>query len=217
MIYKGKELEEHKGKNGKNFIDLTGKTFGEWFVICRAPNHITIGGTIISEFWCECSCGYILKIRSKRLRTLGNDRCKRCAVIKSGKERAKFYNDIPIDTFNKIEIQAKKRNLEFNITIKELWSLFLKQNKKCALSGIDIGFCVKQSIYKTNGWKARWVHTASLDRIDNSRGYTIDNIQWVHKDLNYMKQDYSEEYCYNMWKKYIEVYEKKIIDNQQFT
>lgn len=40
---------------------------------------------------------------------------------------------------------------------------------------------------------------ASLDRIDSKKDYTIDNVQWVHKDLNYMKQDFTEEefinYC----------------------
>lgn len=34
--------------------------------------------------------------------------------------------------------------------------------------------------------------TASLDRIDSSRGYEIDNIQWVHKDVNKMKMGLSQ-------------------------
>jgi hypothetical protein len=29
--------------------------------------------------------------------------------------------------------------------------------------------------------------TASLDRINNSLGYSVDNIQWVHKAINRMK------------------------------
>ena len=35
--------------------------------------------------------------------------------------------------------------------------------------------------------------TASLDRIDSSKGYTEDNIQWVHKDVNQMKMDLPEQ------------------------
>ena len=35
--------------------------------------------------------------------------------------------------------------------------------------------------------------TASLDRIDSSRGYVIDNIQWVHKDINWLKNDWSQK------------------------
>ena len=34
--------------------------------------------------------------------------------------------------------------------------------------------------------------TASLDRIDSSKGYTIDNVQWVHKKVNMMKKDMSD-------------------------
>ncbi len=47
--------------------------------------------------------------------------------------------------------------------------------------------------------------TASLDRIDSSGNYTENNIQWVHKDINKMKNVFSMdqliEYC------------KKIVDH----
>lgn len=36
--------------------------------------------------------------------------------------------------------------------------------------------------------------TASLDRIDSSKGYVLGNIQWVHKDINKMKLDYDQDY-----------------------
>jgi hypothetical protein len=41
--------------------------------------------------------------------------------------------------------------------------------------------------------------TASLDRIDSSKGYIEGNLQWVHKDVNIMKMDLSQvefiDYC----------------------
>jgi hypothetical protein len=41
--------------------------------------------------------------------------------------------------------------------------------------------------------------TASLDRIDSSKGYIKTNVQWVHKKVNKMKQDTSvdefKHYC----------------------
>jgi hypothetical protein len=66
------------------------------------------------------------------------------------------------------------------LDIEEAWNLFNKQNGKCALSGIDLKFC--QSIREIKDT------TASLDRIDSNKGYTIDNVQWVHKTANLMKQ-----------------------------
>ena len=36
--------------------------------------------------------------------------------------------------------------------------------------------------------------TASLDRIDNSKGYHIDNVRWVLKDINMIRGSYDSEY-----------------------
>jgi len=35
--------------------------------------------------------------------------------------------------------------------------------------------------------------TASLDRIDSTKSYHKDNIQWVHKRVNRMKMNYTME------------------------
>lgn len=89
----------------------------------------------------------------------------------------------------KIKKSAESRGIEFKLTIEQIWDLFLKQNRKCKLSGLELKF--KKSHKETN--------TASLDRIDSKKDYEIDNVQWVHKDVNIMKQDMSDEnfiyYC----------------------
>lgn len=76
---------------------------------------------------------------------------------------------------------AKTRKIVFDVSIEELWELFLQQNRKCALSGIEIGFFSSNSA------------SASLDRKDSSRPYTIDNVWWVHSDVNFGKQSLSNE------------------------
>ena len=38
-----------------------------------------------------------------------------------------------------------------------------------------------------------YVGTASLDRIDSTKGYTKNNIQWVHKTINKMKNVLHDE------------------------
>ena len=81
--------------------------------------------------------------------------------------------------------------MELSITIEDAWNKYLQQNGKCALSGVDIMLRGQEM-----GISSKYVHkktTASLDRIDSSLGYTIDNIQWIHKDLNQMKSDRSME------------------------
>lgn len=90
--------------------------------------------------------------------------------------------------------KAKERNLPFEVTKEELWNLYLKQAGKCALSGVDI--TITNEINKQHNLNKQKM-TASLDRIDNSKGYTIDNVQWIHKILNHMRRQYSvEEYVH---------------------
>lgn len=55
---------------------------------------------------------------------------------------------------------------------------------RCALSGRPI-------VYKVRPRDS--TATASLDRIDSTKGYVKGNVQWVHKDINRMKQDIDDE------------------------
>jgi hypothetical protein len=49
--------------------------------------------------------------------------------------------------------------------------------------------------------------TASLDRINSDLGYVYGNIQWIHKDINKMKNDYEQNYFILLCKKVAD-YEK---------
>ena len=103
------------------------------------------------------------------------------------------YKDISGCFWKKIENGSKRksRQLEFDITIEEIWELFQKQKNKCALSGLPLKF-------KSN--KKGEQSTASLDRIDSKIGYHIDNVQWVHKDVNRMKMDLNEDEFFELCK-----------------
>ena len=96
-----------------------------------------------------------------------------------------------------IQGKAKRKNIPFTITIQEVWDLFLKQNQKCAISGVDLQFAESK--------KTGEIMTASLDRIDSSKGYILDNVQWVHKDVNKMKNTTSQSEFIN-WCKIIANY-----------
>jgi len=83
-----------------------------------------------------------------------------------------------------MKLLKNELGLESNVTIEFIWELFLNQNRKCALSGVEIGF--KKSVKR----EKKRDETASLDRIDSLKAYTEDNVQWVHKDINKMKWDF---------------------------
>lgn len=103
-------------------------------------------------------------------------------------------NDIHMNYWSSLKTGAKRRNLEFSISIEYGWRLFLNQNKKCAISDIDLIFRNNNSDKKSQ--------TASLDRIDSSKGYVEGNVQWVHKKINTIKWDLDQkefiELCYKI-------------------
>lgn len=90
-----------------------------------------------------------------------------------------------------------RKRLEFSITLEYIWDLYVDQGGKCALSGLSIDFVPLN--HKTKGGAS-----ASLDRIDSSIGYIAGNVQWVHKDINIMKNKFSQEYFLDMCETVVE-------------
>ena len=157
-------------------------------------------------FWkCECQCENKKEIiySSHVLRaSIGTQKSCGCLNNPSGNQHPSYkgYKEITGRFFNSIKRGAVSRKLIFNITIEKIWDLFEKQNRKCALSNIPIQFGIGNN-KKSKKYKDR---TASLDRIDSSKGYIYSNIQWIHKDINYMKRYYKQQYFIDLCKKIAE-------------
>jgi len=104
-----------------------------------------------------------------------------------------FGTEIREDHWRNIVRKAGLRNISFSITKEDVNKKYKSQNGLCALSNLPITLAADYRTYIKR--KA----TASIDRIDSNYGYTVDNIQWVHKDINFMKQSLSQdkfiEYC----------------------
>ncbi len=141
------------------------------------------------KFLCHCGKEFICIFRA-----IYQYRTKSCGCIGRGSKGVfgnthpnwKGYGEIGIDFWNSIKRGCLRtyKTIDFQITIEYAWNLFIKQNKKCAISGVDLSFSTRRS---------KKENTASLDRIDSSKGYTEENVQWIHKDINQMKMDMSEE------------------------
>lgn len=97
---------------------------------------------------------------------------------------------------------AKQRDIDFCITKEFAYNLFLRQSGRCAISGVEI-FLLWDSYEEIGG------RTASLDRINSLGHYTEDNVQWVHKDINNMKQSYDQKDFIN-WCKIVAIFNKEI-------
>ena len=177
-------------------IDLTGKKFHKLLVLERSGSNRQGG----SSWLCLCECGKEKVFSSDHLtrKSYPVKSCG-CEAIKKGPKHSQWtgYEEISGNWFyNHILRERKQKHrtrVPVEITAKEIWDLFLKQDRKCALSGLPL----------TISGSSRY-NDASVDRIDSSKGYTIDNVQWVHKHINFMKRTYSQDYFIEMCKKVAE-------------
>lgn len=177
-IYKKIKLFGIKSLKNKN--DYTGRTFGSWLVISKHP--------IRKATWiCRCECGIEKPVRSCNFLSGSTTKCNNCKKTGCGEISGTLWSNI--------RNSAIQRNLNFELTVQDAWKLFLIQNRKCALTGIEIYFA-SRGVTKT-----RKSTTASLDRIDSKKGYSIHNIQWVYKKINMMKQGYDIKEFIDLCKK----------------
>jgi dCMP deaminase len=162
-------------------LELTNQKFGKLTAIKIVGTYKT------KKLWeCLCECGNTTNVVSTKLKNNEIQSCG-CVQLYTGKHKRSYrgHGDISGYTWSQIKCSAKSRNHEFSISIEYAWNLYLKQDKKCALSNRPILFCSSRKEKNVEN------HTASLDRIDNTKGYIEDNVWWTHKDLNYMKQEYN--------------------------
>jgi hypothetical protein len=194
---KTKLSHSETGERPLQHKDLIGKVFGHLTIrnIIRKPK--AKGVYTVAVCYCD-SCKqenkeiYLSNILSKKhIRSCGCNKDHFENIIGSNNYNWKGFKDIPGEYWSKIKKAAKRRKKEFTITIQYAWDLFEKQNKKCALTGLDLYL---GAYHRT---KLRPENTASIDRIDSRIGYVRGNIQWVHKDINWMKQHFTQEQFIN--------------------
>jgi len=114
--------------------------------------------------------------------------CYKCAAIKRGNMQASNngkIGDLYKTKYTKIKRSAEIRNIEFKMSIKYLWDLFISQKQKCAITG-DYIECI---------------NNAPLDRLDSSIGYVKNNVQWVTPQSNISKHVMTMNELYEFCKK----------------
>ena len=172
------------------------KSYLEIFAIYNRDNSNDINKTYTMS---RCICGtYIEKsIKDLNLNFLHSCGCKRydrSAYVGNKNPRFKGCGDIGINYMQTLRACAKTREIQFDVTIEQIWDLFLKQDSKCAFSNESL--CFSSPRQRAKGFE----QTASLDRIDSSKGYIEGNVQWLHKDINNMKHTHTEDYFINLCK-----------------
>ena len=175
---------------------VLGQKFGDWEVISENTEKYKRW----YKFHVRCKCGNEKFVPSNTLRTGRSTCCRNCGTDK----HYKGIGNLSSTFFSRILEGARVRNIEVSITMEDVLDLLEKQDYKCALSGIPL---IMSKTFSKDRTKQVSSTTASLDRIDSSKGYVLENVQWVHKDINNIKQDYTVEeliqYCKLIYEKHI--------------
>ena len=186
-----KHSPENNAKRGRlTATDLTSKRFGMLVVLQRQGSRKYDMGS--KPTWlCLCDCGkrrVVVGIELLRGNTW-NCGCESGAKLRGDKNNAwKGCGQLGQAYFHVVEKGAAAREIPLQITIQDAWGQFQKQAGKCAYTGVEL--TLRNSKYIAGVKCTR--RTASLDRIDSTKGYTIDNIQWVHKTIQLMKNTLSD-------------------------
>lgn len=183
-----------KYKYDKPKKDITGQIFGKLKVLRMEITSKSNGNEYRAI--CEClNCGktdFDIRPAALKLSKTGTCGCDKSYFIRQTGINSKLwkgFGDMSGRFISNSKRRAKQLNLDFNLSAEYLWDLYEKQDRKCALSGIYI--CFGKNRKRSDG-------TASLDRKNSEKGYTEDNVQWVHKDVNLMKMYLDEKYFINM-------------------
>jgi len=172
--------------------DITGQRFGRLVAIKRQYGK----GKLKNKWECLCDCGKEFETTQSNLR-LGRTTSCGCYALELAQSKTrqkhkdwKGFGEISGSYWCSLKTGANLRKISFELSIEEAWKVYLSQNAKCKLTGWNLS--LQDDIKHKN-------KTASLDRIDSSKSYTKDNIQWTHKDVNKSKWLYSNkefiEYC----------------------
>ena len=159
---------------------------------------------------CKCDCGNTTKVVISKLK---NGTTKSCGCFKKknlnhnfgkGHNNWQGHGDLSKSFYSRIKQSAELRGYEFDLSMKYLDDLFQDQKGICAYTGekIELPKNVRQLRGENNE------DIASLDRIDNDKGYVEGNVHWVCKRVNYMKHTMQEDYFLSWVKK---IYEHKIL------
>lgn len=169
-------------KRKKYIIPEIGQTFGDWTVINNT--NVSTDPKKGKYVTVQCKCGYTNQGRLSTLYRGESTQCLGCRGQASSKKYFKGIGQLTQSYVYHTQKSAESRGIPFELSKEQLWDLFVKQDGKCALSNLELCF------YKN--YKNKSEQTASIDRIDSSKGYTIDNVQWIHKHINYMKVDFNQ-------------------------
>lgn len=177
-----------KPKGGLNIVDRTGERYGRLLVISRYGSRGTA-----ATWLCRCDCGREHVAVSNALRSGYTKSCG-CSR-RTGKNSRPLYRSAhePGHSAKRTLLKqyrgaARKRGHEWVITDDQFFELTQRPCHYCGVEPSHIKAPSRNGFYKYNG----------VDRKDNARGYTPDNVVSCCATCNHAKHVMSYE-AFKSW------------------
>ncbi len=185
-------------KKAHNRLNLVGKRFTQLTVISDAGNHPTTG----ESYWeCQCDCGKTLKVTGYSL-TSGNT--KSCGCYHKIRTRQLFSKSPEENTAGRVFSDYRK-----SARVK---------GHSFELSREQVGELIKEDCYYCGGkpsnslvYHEKIITYQGIDRLDNSEGYTPDNVVPCCIICNKMKKAMSLDAFMDHILKIASMFEVKVI------
>ena len=109
--------------------------------------------------------------------------CKSCLLNARRKRTTSSPYNFIQRSFSQLKSARLGQSMEWSLELKDLFDLYDKQDGKCALTNEVMTYQVTGDGQGHLGNDSN----ISLDRIDDNKGYTLDNVQYVCKRINIMR------------------------------
>lgn len=163
---------------------LLGQVFGKLVVIEDSGRRKSNGQIL----WrCVCECGNIHYVAGSYLK---DGRSTSCGCIRQQIMSSQRYSLLPENEaaynilYKNYKTNAKYRNIGFDLT-KEEFKEFTQNN--CY-------YCGKIPSQLSNSTTGSYIYNG-IDRVDNAKGYTVDNCVACCGDCNRIKRNISVDMC----------------------
>lgn len=139
----------------RRVIDEIGNRYGKLVVIELAPSQNR--NTMVL---CQCDCGNTAIVRASNLR---QGITKSCGCMAHKPEGIAAFNQI----YNSMRNNARSRGYKFNLTKEQVMGI---TQENCTYCGT-----APYQITKDPRYNGQFTYNG-IDRVDNTKGYTIDNV-----------------------------------------
>ncbi len=154
-------------------------------------------GRIRKSYLIECKCGYQRYIHLSEWARIQNNThtsnliqngCRRCNILdKSIESKTQaIYKRL----LKAIESSCKRKGREFNLSIEQAINIYKSNCYYCNTP--------PSNIFKSNNIDGFTLKYTGVDRVDSSKGYTIDNVVPACIHCNRAKNDLGQKEFYNL-------------------